>query len=253
MWGLREFGVLGLVLGVSWLSCRCRTASADVVLIGRSTTQSFRSVDIGFWDKVRRAQETGLVAVVVYNDEDFGHLVAMSGSSARIKVNAVFVSRSSGDSLKEYAGSTDVELLILPSSIYSAWQRIRLESPQVHHDREFHGMSIRLVNAMPSHVFTSDLEYNSTSQSCAICIDDYTVGEKLWILPCRHKFHVSCVDLQLTSWRTFCPVCKRDARIATGEPPASESTPLLSLASVEPSPVLSSHAQSSVASLQPYR
>lgn len=39
-----------------------------------------------------------------------------------------------------------------------------------------------------------------------------------------------CVDSWLTSWRTFCPVCKRDARTSTGEPPASESTPLLSSA-----------------------
>ncbi|KAI4389375.1 hypothetical protein MLD38_001607 [Melastoma candidum] len=324
MWGLREFWVLGLVLGVSWLSCCCRTASADIVLIGKNTTQSFRSVDAtfaptvrpsgvrgtlylaepldacaeltskadhrvnggspfvlvvrggcSFWDKVRRAQEAGFVAVVVYNDEDYGHLVAMSGSSAGIKVHAVFVSRSSGELLKEYIGPTDVKLLILPSSIYSAWSvmailfifllamsgilatyfivrrlRIRWESPRAHHDRQFHGMSSHLVKAMPSLVFTSVLEENSTSQSCAICLEDYIVGEKLRILPCCHKFHVLCVDAWLTSWRTFCPVCKRDARTATGKPTASESTPLLSSTpvSVESSPVVSSHVRSSVAS-----
>lgn len=42
------------------------------------------------------------------------------------------------------------------------------------------------------------------------------------------EFHAMCVDSWLTSWRTFCPVCKRDARTVTGDPPASESTPLLS-------------------------
>lgn len=42
------------------------------------------------------------------------------------------------------------------------------------------------------------------------------------------EFHAMCVDAWLTSWRTFCPVCKRDARTSNGEPPASESTPLLS-------------------------
>ncbi|KAK4375270.1 hypothetical protein RND71_005947 [Anisodus tanguticus] len=72
------------------------------------------------------------------------------------------------------------------------------------------------------------VEDNSTSVTCAICLEDYSVGDKIRILPCRHKFHSVCVDTWLTSWRTFCPVCKRDARTSTGEPPASESTPLLS-------------------------
>lgn len=54
------------------------------------------------------------------------------------------------------------------------------------------------------------------------------------------------MDSWLTSWRTFCPVCKRDARTSTGEPPASESTPLLS-SSPASSSILSS-IRSSLAS-----
>ncbi|CAN4097969.1 unnamed protein product [Withania somnifera] len=81
---------------------------------------------------------------------------------------------------------------------------------------------------MPSLIFTSVVEDNSTSVTCAICLEDYSVGDRLRILPCRHKFHAMCVDAWLTSWRTFCPVCKRDARTITGDSPASESTPLLS-------------------------
>lgn len=63
------------------------------------------------------------------------------------------------------------------------------------------------------------------------------------------EFHAICVDAWLTSWRTFCPVCKRDARTSNGEPPASESTPLLSStpASVSSYSVLSS-VRSSLAS-----
>lgn len=41
------------------------------------------------------------------------------------------------------------------------------------------------------------------------------------------EFHAACVDLWLTSWRTFCPVCKRDAKAGISNPPVSESTPLL--------------------------
>ncbi|KAI5555409.1 hypothetical protein POPTR_019G082500v4 [Populus trichocarpa] len=177
----------------------------------------------------------------------------MAGNSAGVTIPAVFVSKTSGETLKKYAGLTDLELWIIPSFENSAWSimaisfisllamsavlatcffvrrhRIRRERPRSSRVREFHGMSSRLVKAMPSLTFTSALEDNCTSTTCAICLEDYTVGEKLRILPCRHKFHAFCVDSWLTTWRTFCPVCKRDARTSTGEPPATESTPLLS-------------------------
>ncbi|CAN1175653.1 Receptor homology region, transmembrane domain-and RING domain-containing protein 2 [Linum perenne] len=206
-----------------------------------------------FEDKVRRAQAAGFRAAIVYDNEDSGLLVAMSGNSGGISIHAVFVTKSTGKTLKQYAGSTDTEIWIIPSFEDSAWSimaisfisllamsavmatcffvrrhRIRRERPRSSRAREFHGMSKRLVKAMPSLNFTTVQEDNCTSMTCAICLEDYSVGEKLRILPCRHKFHAFCVDSWLTTWRTFCPVCKRDARTSTGEPPASESTPLLS-------------------------
>lgn len=206
-----------------------------------------------FEDKVRRAQTAGFKAVIVYDNVDDGVLVAMAGNRAGVKIHAVFVAKVSGEVLKKYAGCAEVETWIIPSFENSAWSimaisfisllamsavlatcffvrrhRIRRESPRISRVREFHGMSSRLVKAMPSLIFTSVLEDNCTSRTCAICLEDYSVGEKLRILPCRHKFHAMCVDSWLTTWRTFCPVCKRDARTAIGVPPASESTPLLS-------------------------
>ncbi|KAJ6855525.1 receptor [Populus alba x Populus x berolinensis] len=203
-----------------------------------------------FEDKVRRAQKAGYKAAIIYDNEE-GILVARN--SAGVTIPAVFVSKTSGEMLKKYAGLTDFELWIIPSFENSAWSimaisfisllamsavlatcffvrrhRIRRERPRSSRVREFNGMSRRLVKAMPSLTFTSVLEDNCTSTTCAICLEDYTVGEKLRILPCRHKFHAFCVDSWLTTWRTFCPVCKRDARTSTGEPPATESTPLLS-------------------------
>ncbi|XP_030468050.2 receptor homology region, transmembrane domain- and RING domain-containing protein 2-like [Syzygium oleosum] len=245
---------------------RFRNASSPFVLIVRGGCT--------FEDKVRRAQKAGFKAAIVYDDKAEGSLVPMAGNSAGIKIHAVFVSKVSGELLQNYAGSTNVDLWILPSFEDSAWSimaisfisllamsavlatcffvrrhRIRRERPRAPRVREFHGMSSRLVKAMPSLIFTAVLEDNCTSRACAICLEDYNVGEKLRILPCRHKFHALCVDSWLTSWRTFCPVCKRDARTSTGEPPASESTPLLSSspASVASSSALSS-ARSSVAS-----
>ncbi|MFS7973085.1 putative transcription factor C2H2 family [Helianthus anomalus] len=246
-------------------------------LIKDSETQPFVLIVRGvcsFEDKVRRAQVAGFKAAIIYNNDD-SDLVAMAGTGTGIKIHAVFVSKSSGLKLSTYAGTSDMEVWIIPSFVNSAWSimaisfisllamsavlatcffvrrhRIRRGRPQAPRVREFHGMSSRLVKAMPSLIFTAVLEDNCTSATCAICLEDYNVGDKLRILPCRHKFHTICVDAWLTSWRTFCPVCKRDARTANGEPPASERTPLLSSnpGSMASSTALSSAYSSSYAS-----
>ncbi|KAK6939766.1 Zinc finger, RING-type [Dillenia turbinata] len=269
--GSGECGTLYLADPVD--ACSTLTNKVDPA----SSTPAFALIirgGCGFEDKVEKAQAAGFKAAIVYDDQDDGLLVAMAGNSAGIKIHAVFVSKESGEVLKKYAGLTNIELWIIPSFENSAWSimatsfisllamsavlatcffvrrhRRRQERPRASHVREFHGMSRRLVKAMPSLIFTAVLEDNCTSRTCAICLEDYSVGEKLRILPCCHKFHAFCVDSWLTSWRTFCPVCKRDARTSTGEPPASEQTPLLSSspASVASSSVLSA-SRSSLAS-----
>uniref|UniRef100_A0A1D1YRT3 E3 ubiquitin-protein ligase RNF167 n=1 Tax=Anthurium amnicola TaxID=1678845 RepID=A0A1D1YRT3_9ARAE len=226
------------------------------------STSSFALIIRGgcmFDDKVQSAQAAGFKAAIVYNNVDTGALVPMAGSPVGIKIHAVFVSKASGEVLKKYGGRTDVELWIIPTFENSAWSimaisfisllamsavlatcffvrrhRVRRERPRAH-VREFHGMGSQLVKAMPSLIFTSVLEDNCTSRTCAICLEDYNVGEKLRILPCRHKFHAYCVDAWLTTWRTFCPVCKRDASTSTADPPASEFTPLLLSVPASPS------------------
>lgn len=135
----------------------------------------------------------------------------VSGTSTGVKILAVFVSKSSGEALKKYAGDPDMEIWIIPSLENSAWSimatsfiallamsavlamcffvrrhHIRRELPRSR-VREFHGISSRLVKAMPSLIFTSVVEDNSTSVTCAICLEDYSVGDKLRLLPCRHS------------------------------------------------------------------
>jgi len=251
----------------------CLPLSNKVVSTAKATSSQFVLIIRGgcsFEDKVKRAQSAGFKAAIIYDNID-ADLVAMAGNSAGIKIHAVFVSKATGEVLKKYVGVGNVELWIIPSFENSAWSimaisfisllamsavlatcffvrrhRRRRESPHSSRVREVHRMSSRLVKAIPSLIFTAVVEDNCTSATCAICLEDYTIGEKLRILPCRHKFHAFCVDAWLTTWRTFCPVCKRDARTITGDPPASERTPLLSSspASYASSSVLSSFRSS---------
>ncbi|KAM7278396.1 hypothetical protein ACFE04_005530 [Oxalis oulophora] len=172
--------------------------------------------DCSFEEKVRNAQKAGFKAAIVYDNEDDGILVAMAGNASGIKIPSVFISQESGETLEKYTGQPDVEVWIIPSFENSAWSimaisfisllamsavlatcffvrrhRIRRERPRggggSSRVREFHGMSRRLVKAMPSLIFTAVTEDNCTSSTCAICLEDYNVGETLRILPCRHS------------------------------------------------------------------
>lgn len=256
---VKEFGENGVIYTAEPLDA-CTPLTNKVINSSRSSFALIIRGGCHFDEKVGSTQNAGFKAAIVYDDQDNHLLIAMAGTPDGINIPAVFISKASGEVLRKYAGLTDMELWIIPSFENSAWsviaisfisllamsaalaacffvhrRRVRRERPRASLIQEFHGMSSRLVKAMPTQIFMSVLEDNCTSQTCAICLEDYNVGEKLRVLPCHHRFHAVCVDSWLTVWRTFCPVCKRDAKSSTACPTDSESTPLLSPLSASPS------------------
>jgi len=48
-----------------------------------------------------------------------------------------------------------------------------------------------------------------TSQ-CSICLEDFEKHDQLRRLPCRHYFHIACIDNWLMNHRRVCPLCQQD-------------------------------------------
>eukprot|EP00415_Alexandrium_ostenfeldii_P005175 UN5175 len=66
-----------------------------------------------------------------------------------------------------------------------------------------------MVRALPVRTLTSaDLANADEDQrECAICIREFTRGDKQRTLPCFHHFHPACVDQWLRR-KGSCPICK---------------------------------------------
>lgn len=136
----------------------------------------------------------------------------VAGNPSGVVIYGTFVSKSTGEILKRYAGRTDMELWLVPSFETSAWSimaisfisllamsavlatcffvrrhRIRRRRVRLNGGGEFARLGIDSIRRMPTTVFNGVCEEASTSISCVICIEDYRIGEKLRILPCNHS------------------------------------------------------------------
>lgn len=50
---------------------------------------------------------------------------------------------------------------------------------------------------------------------CSICTEDFTTGEDVRVLPCKHKYHPACIDPWLLNVSGTCPLCRHDLRPVT--------------------------------------
>lgn len=196
-----------------------------------------------FIDKVRNMQASGAMAVVVGDPERNG-LITMyaTGDVSDVRISSVFVGRRDYHNLRLLKDHSlirlvkddllqpllDVIIVVILSPtvvmifIYVLW-RIR--------QRQLNKQDIapqQVVYNLPTKIFYDSKRQNNEPQECAICLEDYVDEDELRIMPCKHEFHVACIDSWLTTRKKFCPICKRDICLPT------EDTPLLS--NREPTP-----------------
>jgi len=53
------------------------------------------------------------------------------------------------------------------------------------------------------------LANDDSDMQCSVCLESFKHGDEIRILPCKHEFHVVCIDKWLTNSRSTCPNCRQ--------------------------------------------
>ncbi|XP_050376136.1 receptor homology region, transmembrane domain- and RING domain-containing protein 1 [Argentina anserina] len=202
--------------------------------------------ECAFKDKIQNAQNAGFGAAIVYDNVDGRELVYMMIDRENTTIHAVFVSKATGELLKEHAHDEEGECCLFPTKTETAWTVLAISFLSfmvilgilliaIFAPRHWlfsqgrnqlpKSVDTKVVEALPCFTFNSArLGECHSDETCAICLENYKDGEILKVLPCQHEFHSSCVDLWLTKWGTCCPVCKHDTRKKTVNPEIKRRT-----------------------------
>lgn len=197
---------------------------------------------------MRNAQAAGYAAVIVHN-VDSNNLEPMSAKDADgITIPSVFVGELAGrilmanyqyqqDYLLVLNGDVPFDIntnLILPFSVVVGlcfvimMGIIIMKCVREQRRLRRHRLPRSALRALPVVRFN---KATMTYETCVICLDDFTFGEKIRVLPCDHgkwrcpgvggavpqmlifrwisAYHCKCIDEWLTKNRRVCPICKR--------------------------------------------
>lgn len=73
------------------------------------------------------------------------------------------------------------------------------------------GISQEKIDKIPLIKFelASLKDKNTSNQTCPVCHEDFTNGEKLKRLFCNHTYHINCISMWLKKEKK-CPFCKEE-------------------------------------------
>ncbi|XP_043722235.1 RING-H2 finger protein ATL78-like [Telopea speciosissima] len=70
------------------------------------------------------------------------------------------------------------------------------------------GVKKKALKMFPVVTFSDGLKLPGLDSECAICLSEFSAGERVRILPnCNHGFHTKCIDKWLSA-HTSCPTCR---------------------------------------------
>lgn len=102
-----------------------------------------------------------------------------------------------------------IVLLMLPFVCFCLPCVLRLLAVMAGVSQKQKGASRADLDKLETKPFTSGMFDGITEEQCSICLNNYTEGDTLRLLPCdrRHHFHKDCVDEWLVVNAT-CPICR---------------------------------------------
>jgi len=59
-----------------------------------------------------------------------------------------------------------------------------------------------ILNKLP----TINANETYLNEQCTICMETYTLGQQLKLLPCKHIFHLNCIEIYLKEFSVQCPL-----------------------------------------------